>query len=110
MKLECLNPCGSVKDRIAAFILSQARWRGDLQPSQPIVEATSGNTGIAFAYYGRRMGHPVTIVMPEHMTEERKALIRGLGAELVLCSEEGSFAEAARIRGKQLSDPRWVVN
>lgn len=97
-KLECVNPCGSVKDRIVRYILSEARKRGDLQPGQPIVEATSGNTGIAFAHYGRLMGHPVTIVMPEHMTEERKDLIRSLGATLRLCSKEGSFAEAAAIR------------
>ncbi|HRI43476.1 MAG TPA: cysteine synthase family protein [Fimbriimonadaceae bacterium] len=99
-KLECTNPCGSVKDRIVSYIIREARKRGDLKPGQPIVEATSGNTGIAFAYYARLHGHPVTIVMPEHMTEERKALIRGLGANLVLCSKEGSFAEAAAIRDR----------
>lgn len=99
-KLECMNPCGSVKDRIAAFILSEVRKRGDLKPGQPIVEATSGNTGIAFAYYARKLGHPITIVMPEHMTEERKELIRKLGANLILCSESGSFAEAAQIRDR----------
>lgn len=99
-KLECTNPCGSVKDRIVSYIIREARRRGDLEPGQPIVEATSGNTGIAFAYYARLHGHPVTIVMPEHMTEERKALIRGLGAHLVLCSKEGSFAEAAAIRDR----------
>lgn len=97
-KLECINPCGSVKDRIAVFILTEARKRGDLKPGQSIVEATSGNTGIALAFYGRQLGHPVTIVMPEHMTEERKDLIRQLGATLVLCSKEGSFAEAAAMR------------
>lgn len=100
VKLECLNPCGSVKDRIAGYIIEEAKRRGDLKEGQPIVEATSGNTGIAFAYYGRLAGHPVTIVMPEHMTEERKSLIRSLGAELVLCSKEGSFAEAAAIRDR----------
>ena len=100
VKLECLNPCGSVKDRIAAYILTRSRELGLLQPGQPIVEATSGNTGIAFAYYGRQLGHPVTIVMPEHMTDERKDLIRKLGAELILCSKEGSFAEAAEIRDR----------
>ena len=100
VKLECLNPCGSVKDRLASYILQRARERGELRPGQAIVEATSGNTGIAFAYYGREAGHPVTIVMPEHMTEERKALIRHLGATLVLCSKEGSFAEAAAIRDR----------
>lgn len=99
-KLECVNACGSVKDRIASYILLEARRRGDLAPGQPIVEATSGNTGIAFAYYGRMLGHPVTIVMPEHMTDERKQLITSFGAQLVLCSKEGSFAEAAAIRDK----------
>lgn len=99
-KLECGHPCGSVKDRIVTYILHEARRRGDLAPGQPIVEATSGNTGIAFAYYGTRLGHPVTIVMPEHMTEERKKLVRDLGADLVLCSKEGSFAEAAAVRDR----------
>ncbi|HRF58665.1 MAG TPA: PLP-dependent cysteine synthase family protein [Fimbriimonadaceae bacterium] len=100
VKLECLNPLGSVKDRIAAYILQEATRRGDLRPGQPIVEATSGNTGIAFSYYASRAGHPVTIVMPEHMTEERKDLIRTIGARLELCSQEGSFAEAAAIRDR----------
>jgi cysteine synthase A len=100
IKLECMHPCGSVKDRIAAYILKRAKELGHLRPGQPIVEATSGNTGIAFAYYGAQMGHPVTIVMPEHMTEERKAVLRKLGATLILCSSEGSFAEAAEIRDR----------
>lgn len=100
VKLECLNPLGSIKDRIAAYILREATRRGDLKPGQPIVEATSGNTGIAFSYYARRAGHPVTIVMPEHMTDERKVLIREIGATLELCSQEGSFAEAAAIRDR----------
>lgn len=99
-KLECINPCGSVKDRIAAYILTEAKRRGILKPGQPIVEATSGNTGIAMAYYARELGHPITIVMPEHMTEERKEIIRSLGATLHLCSKEGSFAEAAAIRDR----------
>ena len=109
VKLECMNPCGSVKDRIASFILREATKRGDLKPGQRIVEATSGNTGIAFAHYGRLAGHPVTIVMPEHMTEERRAIIRALGAELVLCSKEGSFAEAAAIRD-QIAEETGAYN
>lgn len=104
VKLECVHPCGSVKDRIAKYILKEAQASGALAPGQPIVEATSGNTGIAFAYYGTRLGHPVTIVMPEHMTDERKQLIRDLGAHLVLCSAEGSFAEAAAIRDRMAAE------
>lgn len=99
-KLECTNPCGSIKDRIAVFILNESRESGALQPGQRIVEATSGNTGIAIAYFARKLGHPVTIVMPENMTEERKRILERLGAELILVSKEGSFAEAARVRDR----------
>lgn len=106
-KLECANPCGSIKDRIGRFILEKSRERGLLLPGQRIVEATSGNTGIAFAYFARELGHPITIVMPEDMTEERKSMIRALGAELVLCSKEGSFAEAAAIRDRLAAEHGW---
>lgn len=106
-KLECCNPCGSIKDRIAEYILRKSKETGALKPGQPIIEATSGNTGIAMAYYGREAGHPVTIVMPENMTEERKALIRGFGADLILCSVEGSFAEAASIRDRLAEERGW---
>ncbi len=106
-KLECVNPCGSIKDRIVRFILEESRRRGLLVPGQRIIEATSGNTGIAMAYFGRELGHPVTIVMPEDMTEERKEMIRALGAELVLCSREGSFAEAAAIRDRLAAENGW---
>jgi cysteine synthase A len=97
-KIEFVNPCGSIKDRIALYILKKSEELGLLRPGMRIVEATSGNTGIAMAYYGRALGYPVTIVMPEHMTEERKGIIKSLGADLILCSEAGSFAEAAAIR------------
>lgn len=97
-KLECTNPCGSIKDRIAVYILEESEKLGLLKKGQRIVEATSGNTGISLAYYARQKGYPITIVMPENMTEERKTLIRSLGAELILCSEKGSFVEAATIR------------
>jgi cysteine synthase len=96
-KLECVNPTGSIKDRIAEFILDESERRGLLKPGMTIVEATSGNTGIALAKYGREMGYRVVIVMPENMTEERKELIRGFGAELILCGA-GDFAEAVVIR------------
>jgi cysteine synthase A len=91
VKLECSNPGGSVKDRVAKFILARARERGDLQPGDTIVEATSGNTGIAMTMVARQLGHPVIIFMPEHMSEERKALIRVLGADLRLTPRQGGF-------------------
>jgi len=105
-KLECVNPCGSIKDRIAEYILRQSARQGLLRPGMRIVEATSGNTGIAVAFYGKRLGHPVTIVMPEHMTEERKAIIRRLDAELILVSKEGSFAEAVEVRDRIIAETR----
>lgn len=106
-KLECTNPCGSIKDRIASFIIDESERRGDLRRGMRIVEATSGNTGIAFAWFGRQRGYQVTIVMPENMTEERKRILRELGADLVLCSAQGSFAEAATIRDRLAREHGW---
>ena len=106
-KLECVNPCGSIKDRVGRYVLEESRRLGLLAPGQRIVEATSGNTGIALAYFGALLGHPVTIVMPENMTEERKAILRALGAELLLVSAEGSFAEAAAVRDRLASERGW---
>lgn len=99
-KIECVNPGGSVKDRIAHYILTKSLESGVLRPGMRVVEATSGNTGVAVSWYGRRLGFPVTIVMPEHMTDERKDLIRSLGAELILVSKEGSFGEAVQVRDR----------
>ncbi|MEK7867389.1 MAG: PLP-dependent cysteine synthase family protein [Planctomycetota bacterium] len=106
-KLECTNPCGSIKDRIAVYILEESERRGLLRKGMRIVEATSGNTGIGFSYFARQMGYDITIVMPENMTEERKRIIRDLGADLVLCSKEGSFAEAAAIRDRLARENGW---
>ena len=106
-KLECTNPCGSIKDRIATYILRQSEERGLLKPGMRIVEATSGNTGIALAYFARRAGYPITIVMPENMTEERQEILRQQGADLILCSQEGSFAEAAEIRDRLARERGW---
>ncbi len=100
-KAEFLNPGGSIKDRVAKNMLVQAEKKGLLKPGMTIIEPTSGNTGIGLAFCGVRMGYKVKIVMPENMSEERKKLIRGLGAELVLTPAElsidGSVQEALRI-------------
>jgi cysteine synthase A len=91
-KAEHLNMTGSIKDRMAFHILKQGYARGILAPGNLIVEATSGNTGIAFASIGRCLGHPVTIFMPSWMSEERINLIRSLGADIVLVSKkQGGF-------------------
>ena len=83
-KAEFLNPGGSIKDRIALNMIEQAEKDGKLRPGMTIVEPTSGNTGIGLALAGVRKGYRVIIVMPENMSEERKKIIRALGAELVL--------------------------
>ena len=91
-KLESMNWTGSVKDRMALHILKCAYQSGALRPGAPIVEATSGNTGISFAALGRALGHPVAIFIPDWMSHERIALIRSFGAEVHLVSrDEGGF-------------------
>ena len=80
-KAENMNMTGSIKDRMAYHILRRALLDGRLQPGAPIFEATSGNTGISVAAIGRALGHPVTIFMPDWMSQERKDLIRSFGAE-----------------------------
>ena len=90
-KAEFLNPGGSIKDRVANNMLKEAIKSGKLKPGMTIVEPTSGNTGIGLALAGVRLGFDVIIVMPENMSEERKKLIRSLGAQLVLTPAELSI-------------------
>jgi len=91
-KHEILNLTGSIKDRMALCILEEAWTSGEVHEGTAIVEATSGNTGIAFAALGRALGHPVRIYMPDWMSRERVLLIESLGAEVVSVSEaEGGF-------------------
>ncbi|MCH9752232.1 MAG: PLP-dependent cysteine synthase family protein [Alphaproteobacteria bacterium] len=94
-KAEHYNLTGSIKDRMALNILKCGYATGALKPGDMIVEATSGNAGIAMAALGRALRHPVRIYMPDWMSEERKCLLRSLGAELCLISrEEGGFLGA----------------
>jgi len=109
-KAEFLNPGGSIKDRIAMSMLEAGRQSGALKPGAVICEPTSGNTGIGLALVGRLMGHRVRIVMPEGMSEERKKLIRGLGAELVLVpDEEGIGGAVRRVEEMAAEDERVFV-
>ncbi len=97
-KCEQFNMTGSIKDRMALHILKKAYAEGVLHPGDRIVEATSGNTGIAFAALGRALGHPVTIFMPDWMSQERKDLIRCYGAEIAEVSkEQGGFLASIRM-------------
>ncbi|HUK79861.1 MAG TPA: cysteine synthase family protein [Nitrososphaerales archaeon] len=104
VKLECVNPTGSIKDRMVKFILDEGERRGLLKKGVVIVEATSGNTGIALAYFGRKKGYEVKIIMPDNMTEERKELIRGFGAELILSPAKQGFLQALWIRDNMVRE------
>jgi len=95
-KAEFLNPGGSIKDRVALAMLEAARRDGKLKTDSIIVEPSSGNTGIGLALVGRLMGYKVRIVMPQGMSEERKKLIKALGAELVLTPDNEGIAGAVR--------------
>lgn len=93
-KAEFLNPGGSIKDRIAKYMIEQAEARGDLRPGMTIMEPTSGNTGIGLSLIGIQKGYPVVIVMPENMSEERKKIIAAFGAEIILTPADKSIAGA----------------
>ena len=107
-KAEFLNPGGSIKDRVALAMLEAAQRDGKLKPDSIIVEPTSGNTGIGLALVGRLMGYSVRIVMPEGMSEERKKLIKALGAELVLIPDEEGLGGAVRRVEQMASEDKRI--
>src|SRR5688500_5183761 len=93
-KLEGNNPAGSVKDRPALSMIVRAEKRGDIKPGDTLIEATSGNTGIALAMAAAMMGYRMVLVMPEHLSVERRQAMRAFGSEIVLVSKEGGMEEA----------------
>lgn len=97
VKLEYFNLTGSIKDRVALYIIQEAKKKGDLIENQPIIEATSGNTGISFAAIGAYLNHPVHIFMPNWVSKERIDIMRLYGAKVYLVSkEEGGFKECIK--------------
>jgi len=100
-KLEGNNPAGSVKDRPALSMIKYAEARGDIKPGDSLIEATSGNTGIALAMAAALKGYRMVLVMPENQSLERRATMKAFGAELVLVSKEASM-EGARDMADQL--------
>ena len=93
-KLEGNNPAGSVKDRPALSMIKHAEMRGEIKPGDTLIEATSGNTGIALAMAAAIRGYRIILIMPENMSIERRAVMKAFGAEIVLTSDEGSMEEA----------------
>ena len=110
-KAEFLNPAGSVKDRVALHLLECAEEEGALKPGMTVAEATSGNTGIGVAFVGIQKGYRVVIVMPEDMSEERKKIIKALGAELISTPAAGGIAGAVSHLEEMASgdDSIWIV-
>jgi len=101
VKLEGNNPAGSVKDRPALSMIKRAEQRGDIKPGDTLIEATSGNTGIALAMAAAIKGYKMVLIMPEHMSEERRGVMKAFGAEIILTPKEGSM-EAAIDRSREM--------
>jgi len=109
-KLEGQNPTGSIKDRVAKAMIESAEASGELEPGRALLEPTSGNTGISLALVAALKGYPLTCVIPENATPERKRLLRLYGADLVLSpAAEGSNGAVRLALELAEADPRWFV-
>lgn len=108
-KLEGNNPAGSVKDRPALNMIIEAERRGTIKPGERIIEATSGNTGIALAMAAAIKGYPMTLIMPANATEERKASMRAYGAELILVSKEEGMEGARDLALQMQAEGQGIV-
>jgi [CysO sulfur-carrier protein]-thiocarboxylate-dependent cysteine synthase len=109
-KLEDRNPTGSVKDRIAAYMVAAAEKEGRLAPGATILEPTSGNTGISLAMVARVRGYQLICVMPENTSEERRMLLEAYGARIVLSAAAGGSNEAVRVAKVMAAEhPDWVM-
>ncbi len=110
VKLESANPGGSVKDRIALSMIEDAEATGALKPGKHLLEATSGNTGIGLAFVAAAKGYPITLVMPDTMTLERRALLKAYGAHIVLTPGAGGI-KAAVDKAQEIAatDPKYFL-
>ncbi|MCK6394501.1 cysteine synthase CysM [Zoogloea sp.] len=108
-KLEGNNPAGSVKDRPAMSMILRGEARGDIQPGQTLIEATSGNTGIALAMAAAIRGYGMILVMPENQSIERRQTMRAFGAELVLTPKEGGMELARDVAERMRDEGRGVI-
>jgi len=108
-KLEGNNPAGSVKDRPALSMIKRAQERGDIKPGDTLIEPTSGNTGIALAMCAAIMGYRMILVMPEHLSLERRQTMGAFGAEFVLTPREGGMEMARDVAEKMRNEGRGVI-
>jgi cysteine synthase B len=108
-KLEGNNPAGSVKDRPALSMISRAEERGDIKPGDTLVEATSGNTGIALAMVAAMRGYRMVLIMPEHLSVERRQSMRAYGAEIVLTPKAGGMESARDLADRMVAEGRGVM-
>jgi len=109
LKLEGNNPAGSVKDRPALSMIAHAEQRGTIKPGDSLIEATSGNTGIALAMAAAIKGYRMILVMPEHMSVERRDIMRAYGAEIILTPKEGSMEAAIDMARKLESEGEGII-
>jgi [CysO sulfur-carrier protein]-thiocarboxylate-dependent cysteine synthase len=109
-KLEGQNPTGSIKDRVAKAMIEAAEEAGELEPGRELLEPTSGNTGISLALVAKQKGYPLTCVMPENATDERKRLLRLFGAEIVFSpGEQGSNGAVRMALELAEGEPRYFM-
>ena len=109
LKLEGNNPAGSVKDRPAFSMIRRAQERGDIKPGATLIEPTSGNTGIALAMCAAMMGYRMILVMPEHLSVERRQTMAAFGAEIVLTPKEGGMETARDVAEKMRYEGKGVI-
>ena len=109
VKLEGNNPAGSVKDRPALSMIARAEKAGRIKPGDTLIEATSGNTGIALAMAAAIKGYHMVLIMPSHMSEERKAAMAAYGAELVMVSQDEGMEGARDLADQMVADGKGVV-
>ena len=108
-KLEGNNPAGSVKDRPALSMIRRAQQRGDIKPGDTLIEPTSGNTGIALAMAATTMGYRMILVMPEHLSVERRQTMRAFGAEIVLTPKSGGMEMARDVAERMRDEGKGVI-
>jgi len=108
-KLEGNNPAGSVKDRPALSMILRAEARGDIKPGDTLIEATSGNTGIALAMAATMRGYRMVLIMPEHLSVERRQTMRAFGADIVLTAQKGGMEMARDVADKMVAEGKGIM-